>query len=152
MASRRLQNFNSAADDDQAVDLSPMIDMVFLLLIFFLVNANMIVVQMDAKVEVPIAKNSRKQEDKNGRIVINIYKEGTFKNASGSINFDSEEELTDYILKEKEKADGFGYSPVLHLRGDRKAVFRHSRKVIHSSAAAGVDDVKFATYQVNPGY
>lgn len=150
MASKRLQRLMAAQEEDQAVDLSPMIDMVFLLLIFFLVNANMIVVQMDKSVEVPIAKDSVKQEDKNGRIVINVYEDGTFKDANGVVTFESEADLTDFIRNEKEKAVNFGYDAALHLRGDRGALFRHSRRAIRCSAAAGVDNVKFATYKVNP--
>ncbi len=150
MASKRLQRYTSTSDDEQSVDMSPMIDMVFLLLIFFLANANMIVVQMDKSVDVPVAADSSKQEDKNGRIVINIYKDGTLKDANGNVAFDSEVDLIDFISNEREKAESYGHNPVLHLRGDKDAVFRYSRSVIRSSAAAGVEDVKFATYMVSP--
>jgi len=46
-----------------------MIDMVFLLLIFFLVNAQMIVVKLDKDVRPPIASNTVVDEVRNGRIV-----------------------------------------------------------------------------------
>lgn len=145
MASKRLQNFNSAEDGEESVDMSPMIDMVFLLLIFFIVNSNMIVVSQDKEVEVPIALDADKPETKNGRIVVNIYEDGTLKSVGG-MEFESELDLTDYIIREKERIEGFGYKPMLHLRGDRRAVFRYCRNVIRSSASAGVDNFKFATY------
>ena len=44
--------------DELAIDMSPMIDMVFLLLIFFLVNATMIIVKQDAAVKPPVARSS----------------------------------------------------------------------------------------------
>lgn len=150
MASKRLRRVNSAPEEDESVDMSPMIDMVFLLLIFFIVNSNMIIVKMDSNVEVPVAKDSTKQETANGRIVINIYEDGTYKNDTGNLTFESEMDLTDYVKREKDKVDGFGYDPILHIRGDKKAVFRYCRNVIRCSAAAGVDNVKFASYQVAP--
>ena len=73
MASKKLRSAQEGEHDDTQVDMSPMIDMVFLLLIFFLVNATLIIVKMDKRVKVPIAKFSTKQESKLGRIVMNVY-------------------------------------------------------------------------------
>ena len=76
MASKRLRAANAEESEGLAVDMSPMIDMVFLLLIFFIVTANLVVVKMDKRVEVPVAENSTPQEKKTGRIVINVYGDG----------------------------------------------------------------------------
>jgi len=141
-----------APDGDENVDMSPMIDLVFLLLIFFLVNANMITVEMDKKVEVPIAKASQPVETKNGRIVINVYEEGDIKDSTTKLIFDGENDLIDYIKSQKEISDALGFKPKLHLRGDRKSLFRHARKVINAAAKAGVDDVRFAAYVVADKY
>lgn len=140
---------NITIEDDMNVDLSPMIDMVFLLLIFFLVNANMIVVKMDKSVEVPVADASSQQEVANGRIVVNIYEDGTLKDANAILNFETEADLSNYIETQKDISKGLGYEPVLHLRGDRKTLFKNSRRVIKAASEAGVDNVKFASYQVN---
>ena len=77
MASKKLRAANAGQDDDMKVDMSPMIDMVFLLLIFFIVTANLVVVKMDKKVEVPVADQSEPQKKKTGRIVINVYGDGS---------------------------------------------------------------------------
>ena len=148
MASKRLQQL--VDDDEQSVDMSPMIDMVFLLLIFFLVNSNLAIVKLDDRVEVPVAEDASPQETSNGRIVINVYQDGTFKNENLDLTFQNDADIEDYINNQRERMVAFGHEPVLHLRGHRKAVFRHSRRVIRSSAAAGVDDVKFATYVSKP--
>ena len=148
MASKRLQQLVN--DDEQSVDMSPMIDMVFLLLIFFLVNSNLAIVKLDDRVEVPVAEDASPQETSNGRIVINVYQDGTFKNENLDLTFQNDADIEDYINNQRERMVAFGHEPVLHLRGHRKAVFRHSRRVIRSSAAAGVDDVKFATYVSKP--
>ncbi|MFP6881205.1 MAG: biopolymer transporter ExbD, partial [Roseibacillus sp.] len=110
MASKRLRSVQSGDGDDLKIDMSPMIDMVFLLLIFFLVNATLIIVEMDKKIMVPIAKYSTKQSDKLGRIVINVYNdedaaEGRFRQASGKDIFKDDADMVDWIKKQKEMWD-----------------------------------------------
>ncbi|MGB6223717.1 ExbD/TolR family protein [Haloferula sp.] len=143
-SSSKLRATKSDEGDDLTIDMSPMIDMVFLLLIFFLVNATMIIVKMDPEVEPPVAKNSVKAEDGNGRIVINIRQEGEMFSEQGEELDD--DAVIDLVSKEKDRIVQQGYEPKLHLRGDRRAVFKHSRKVLRLSAKAGVDKVVFATY------
>jgi biopolymer transport protein ExbD len=143
--SSKLRAAKSDEGDDLAIDMSPMIDMVFLLLIFFLVNATMIIVKQDPEVEPPVAKNSRKAEDGNGRIVINIRENGDLYDEVGA-RLDDDDDVIDLVKKEKDRFEQLGYVPKLHLRGDRNAVFKHCRKVLRLSARAGVDKVLFATY------
>ncbi len=146
MASNKMRNAQREKDDEMAVDMSPMIDMVFLLLIFFLVNATMIVVKMDKNVIPPVASNSKKQETANGRIVINIYKDGTYKNETGRLTFTDDDAMLDFLKKQKERVKEVGYTPLLHLRGDKESIFKYTRKVIRVAAAAGIDQVVFASY------
>lgn len=145
MASSKLRKAAPSADDDCKLDMSPMIDMVFLLLMFFLVNATVIVVKQDPNVNPPIAVNSRKAEEGNGRIVVNIYKDGKFTTETKQSLAD-EEAIIDLVKTEKAKIDLLGYKPKLHLRGDKEAVFKFSRQVIRAAAKGGVDQVVFAVY------
>lgn len=135
------------ADDGDGleIDMSPMIDMVFLLLIFFLVNATMIIVKQDSNVKPPIASHSKKANDGNGRIVINIYDNGDLFNEAGE-QLNEDEDIFNLVKEQKDVIDTQGYTPKLHIRGHKEAVFKHCRKVIRVSAKAGVDQVLFATY------
>ena len=149
MASNRLRSAKSNEGDNLEIDMSPMIDMVFLLLIFFLVNATMIIVKQDPNVEPPVASFSKKANDGNGRIVINIYEDGSFYDEGGQKDgrkLETDDDIFDLVKKQKDVIDQQGYEPKLHLRGDKNAVFKHCRKVIRVSAKAGVDQVLFATY------
>ena len=58
---------------DGNVNMSPMIDCCFLLLIFFVVNATQITVAKDPSISMPKAYQPGKLEDANGCIVINVY-------------------------------------------------------------------------------
>lgn len=147
MASNRLREAAAGSDEELAIDMSPMIDMVFLLLIFFLVNATMIIVKQDPEVNPPVASFSKKAEDGKGRIVVNIYENGdVFPEYAEDGQLNNDADVEDYVRKAKEQIDQLGYEPKIHLRGDKEAVFLHCRKVIRAAARAGVDQVMFSTY------
>lgn len=151
MASKRLRAANAEQGEDLKVDLSPMIDMVFLLLIFFIVNASMVIVKQDPKVNIPVARaaHSLEQTQKNGRIVVNIYEDGSFASELGRDKGpfpDDDEVIFSYLEKQKDAEKLKGYVPVLHLRGDQASVFKHARRIIRIAGNAGINEVKFATY------
>ncbi len=150
MASSKLRKTSAVNDDDAKVDMSPMIDMVFLLLIFFIVNATAIIVKTDPNVLPPVASNSKAQEDGRGRIVVNIRKDGDFTTEDMQILGD-ESNIFELVKAEKEKIEALGLVPKLHLRGDEEVVFKHSRTAIRAAAAAGVNEVIFAVYQTHKG-
>lgn len=127
------------------MDMSPMIDMVFLLLLFFLVVSNPKLIKLDPKVEVPIAEKAKPPEIKQGRIVINVRKDGTFADENGDLLSD-DSAISEHFSKLKAQIDTTGFTPRLHLRGDKSAVFRYSRKVIRLAAAEGITDVIFASF------
>lgn len=140
-----------APDESGEMDMSPMIDMVFLLLIFFVVNATAITVKKDKLVTIPTASNSGELKSANGCIVVNIYgkdKPNGFGDTvvwgtDASRPLASEQELGDYI---KEKVEAFkreGYPLKLYLRGDKQALFKGARGVIRVGGANGVSDVIF---------
>jgi biopolymer transport protein ExbD len=143
--SHKLREAQSASDDTCTLDMSPMIDMVFLLLLFFLVNATLVVVKLDKEVHVPVAVHSRPAEDAKGRIVVNIYKDGDLYTERTELLPD-DEAIFQLIKTEKEANDLKGYKSKLHLRGDKEAVFKHCRRVIRIAARAQVDQVVFAVY------
>ena len=60
-------------DDYGKVNLSPMIDCCFLLLIFFVVNATALTVSKDPSVTMPQAVDPTDLEDAKGCIVINVF-------------------------------------------------------------------------------
>ena len=151
MAASKLRNAVAPDADDVKVDMSPMIDMVFLLLIFFIVNATAIIVKTDPEVIPPVAKNSKKQDDGRGRIVVNIRLDGRFTTEKMEFMKD-DTDIFDYVKTEKERIQGLGVTPKLHLRGDKETVFKHSRTVIRAAAAAGVDQVIFAVFQTDKGH
>ena len=85
-----------------------------------------------------------------GRIVVNVYSdehagEGRFRMADGKKVFADDEDMVDFIKKEKERWDGKGQKARLHLRADGKVHFTYVRRVIRAAAAAGINEVIFVS-------
>jgi biopolymer transport protein ExbD len=148
--SSKLNSACAAPEEPCTLDMSPMIDMVFLLLLFFLVNATAIIVRTDPNVQPPVASQGKPQEDGRGRIVVNVRKDGSYTAEDFNVNLPGEVEIADMVKKEKAKIDILGVVPKLHLRGDREAIFKFSRAAIKAAASVGVDQVVFSVYAVNP--
>lgn len=146
MASNKLRSLNGQPNEELKMDMSPMIDMVFLLLIFFIVVSTPKVVKMDAEVKPSVAYNAQDPKVKHGRIVVNVREDGTVLDIEGNV-LDSEEDIAEYIRGHKEKIVSQALAdPRLHLRGDKGAAFKHSRKVIKAASTVGVEKVIFSAY------
>ncbi len=152
MASKRLRSFAANEGEGLKVDMSPMIDMVFLLLIFFLVNAVLIIVKQDENVNIAYASEqfSSQQEEGNGRIVLNVYEDGSFTPEAGSTTpflEGDDNAIFDYLTKRREEEEQLGYrdSMVLHLRSDSQSAFRHTRKILSIAGRAGLKRVAYST-------
>lgn len=150
MASSKLRSVTAEPEAECGMDMSPMIDMVFLLLIFFIVNATAIIVKTDPKVKPPVAKFSEPQKVKEGRIVVNIQPDGTFTAENFNVVLEDEDDIYDMVKTQKERNQSLGVASRLHLRGDKTAVFRYCRTAIRGAARAGVDQVVFGVFVREP--
>jgi len=150
MASSKLRNASVEPEAECALDMSPMIDMVFLLLIFFIVNATAIIVQTDPNVRPPIAANSKRQEDGSGRIVVNIRPDGTFTAEDFNTVLPGEDEIYDMVKTMKDRHQSLGVVSKLHLRGDKESVFRYCRTAIRGAAPSGVYQVVSVVFVREP--
>ena len=146
MASNKLRDVNKNEGEAAEMDMSPMIDMVFLLLLFFLVVSNPKTIVIDPKLTPPVADGARAAKSIQGKIVINIRKDNSFWDERGENTFATKENLIDYISKEKDKIKAIGSEPVLHIRAHKDVDFSYCRQVIRSGAAAGVDQVAYGAY------
>ena len=147
MASARLAAVHKKVEDDARMDMSPMIDMVFLLLIFFMIASRMVTVRVDPKIEPPIADKAVKPKVLKGRFIVNVYADGTFKDAGGHATW-TEEELAQKIGAFKEMQTGFGNETTLQLRGHRDASVGSIKKATAAAAKGGVTKVVFGTFLV----
>ena len=149
MPASRLRSTTTPAEDDGKLDMSPMIDMVFLLLIFFIVNATAIIVRTDPDVVPPTADNARNPPLNEGRIVINVRGDGTYT-AEDLTVLPDEAAIQHYVQQARDEMEQRSLTAKLHLRGDKDSLFKHGRVAVRAAANAGVEQVLFATFNREP--
>lgn len=122
------------------VDMSPMIDLVFLLLIFFMVSSTLITFRQDQNVKVPIASAGKVPNLVQNRIIVNVYAGGAIKSEDGK--------PLSLLAVENTMRQAKAVNPAirLHIRADRIAAHHMVKDVIDASARGGVANVIFSTY------
>ena len=140
-------------DEPEAnVDMTPMIDCVFQLLIFFMVCATMSKVDQTPEVLLPIAPKAALQEDLRGRGVINILPLGTAVGSGATTEdkpFIIAGQVTDEPGLAKAISERLKTEPNLrvYMRVDRNAEFKTVKRAIRACANAGVFDIIFGAFQ-----
>ena len=142
-------------DDPEAnVDMTPMIDCVFLLLIFFMVSATMSKVDQTPEVVLPIAPKAAipEQESLRGRGVVNIVPLGTAV-GGGATSEDKPFIISGQVvdepglvtaISERLKAEP---NLRIYMRVDKNAEFKTVKRAIRACANAGVFDIIFGAFQ-----
>ncbi len=148
MASARLRKAASLSDDDNpAMDMSPMIDMVFLLLIFFMVASTLITIKQDPKVTPPIARDTRPGDFFKGRVVVNIYSDGKIYGINGDEGpVLDDADITRICAETIEAYKGENVKAKLHIRANRDTPVLAIKKATKAAADGGVVDVIFSAY------
>ena len=149
MASNKLQAARRAAADDMKMDMSSMIDMVFLLLIFFMIASNMITIKRDPEVLPPVADGSIVPDNYNGRFIVNIYKNGDLHDINGEPI--TEDEIKNRIEKVSTEEQAKGRKAKLYVRADRESPVLSVKKVAKAAGAVGVNNVIFSSFKTTAG-
>ena len=148
MASEKLQAAIEALDEEEmTMDMSSMIDLVFLLLIFFMVSSHLIIVQIDKRVAPPPAKNAQVAKNATGRVVVNVLEDGSIW-GQDELELPTSDAITDYVDQAVQRNNEIGQDTRLNLRADKNVDTRVIKKVVQAAGEAGVFDVIFGSYVV----
>ncbi len=124
---------------DDEPDLTPMIDIVFLLIVFFMTVAN-IVTAKSVEIEVPVADQSVVPESREERDVVSLLPDGSIHFGSNPVTL---EELQAVVSAGKKMRAEYQ----LLLRVDATTSYIHTRDVMQACSSVGVVDIIFTTYQ-----
>ena len=126
------------AEEDIEVDMSPMIDMVFLLLIFFIVAS--IVIDEKVPVEIPDAAYAKVPEDTTGRLVVSVNKDD--KMFIGPMPVDIEQ------LKERLEIE-LEADPNLRIliRSGGDVKYKTNEKIMIACAEVGASDLIYSAFE-----
>jgi biopolymer transport protein ExbD len=128
-------------EESHKSDMSPMIDLVFLLLIFFMISSKLITYHKDERVKIPVASAARVPNLVENRLVLNVYEDGLVRDVSGKNVYTAGQ-------VEALMAGAKAVNPKirLHLRADKRVTHDKVKDVVAASARGGVINVIFSTY------
>ncbi|HBM78269.1 MAG: biopolymer transporter ExbD [Roseibacillus sp.] len=134
--------FKSPKPPESVIQLAPMIDIVFLLLIFFLVTWQFSRSEQDSKVKVPTSSQGKDETRAISEINVNIRQSGELV-INGEV-------LTEKQLLTKLRAivEVYQNQPV-RLRGDGEITYQTLMGVIDICQQAGIWNISFATRRPN---
>ena len=125
-------------DEEPAFQMAPMIDMVFLLLVFFMCASQMSQRQ-NIKMEIPTASRAVVPRERPDRWVVNVAEDGKV--------YSGETETTLDNLAAEVKARLLVMPDLkVYIRADAKCKHREVKKVMGKLADVGCDDFIFGVY------
>lgn len=131
---------NRKTSEYAEIDMAPLIDMVFLLLIFFMCTATMSQVDLTPDVALPVAPHAQVPDDMRDRGTINILPDNTFMIAGVIV---SEKKMREVMQEKLKENPGIK----LYLRADKGVPFIHVKKVLRACAETGISDIVFGSFQ-----
>ena len=131
-------------EEDPEFQIAPMIDILLVLLVFFMSISSTQVLQTNDNVRLPVAKEGKEVGDNNtGLIIVNVLWSGI--NNTGSLevsgkNYGVAQELAPMIKLEAQKSPE---TRVL-IRADKDVKYDYLRSVLKAAAQGGVSNVTFS--------
>lgn len=133
--------------------IAPMIDVLLVLLIFFMSITSAQVLKVDKAITLPVAAHGVKKDNTRAEAVINVRWEAAKKKAVYTYNEKTYTDLTKLTadLAAAKKASDItgakGKNPEFRvvIRGDREGNARSMSLAMNAAAEAGVGDISFST-------
>ncbi|MAV34100.1 MAG: biopolymer transporter ExbD [Planctomycetaceae bacterium] len=123
-------------------NMTPMIDIVFLLIIFFLVSSHL--AKREAQLELPLpaaVSGERRPAQEGPRVTVNVLSDGEFLLAGRMV-------LRDQLVPMFQQAiQAEGRNVEVVIRTDRRVSFQHVEPIMLSCVRAGIWNVTFAVFR-----
>jgi len=134
---KKLKRRHQEPEDFQ---MAPMIDMVFLLLVFFMTVASVAKAQRQVELDLPESEESKVPEDASGRGILSVDAEGVYYLGDEARSL----EEVQTAIRARLRAD-----PELQVqvRADQETEYEAVRKLLKAAAEAGAYEIIYATYE-----
>ena len=127
-------------DDQSSINLTPMIDIVFLLIIFFMVGtkfSELNEAERDIAIQVPTVTSAKALTAAPRRRVINVHKDGRIVLDQKSVTLD---ELQIELASSRQQYDKLG----VVIRGDESSQYGSVANVFATCQKAGISDLNIS--------
>lgn len=130
--------FTSRQPPPVSIQLAPMIDILLLLLSFFIINYQFSKSETELNVSVPTAQEGAEPERVRGEIIINIVADGSIRVEGLAVDRQQLFDKLSAIAKQ------FENQPV-RIRGDGAVAYQRIVEIIDTCQKAGIWNISFAT-------
>ena len=122
--------------------IAPMVDILLVLLVFFIVTWNFSLAEKELDVKIPTATHSKEANAYVGQVVVNVRTDGTIVFNHQPVSAD------ELVAKLRELAKLFPDQAVI-LRGDQNAAYKSIMNVLDICRQANIWNVAFASASGN---
>ncbi|MEZ0274003.1 MAG: ExbD/TolR family protein [Roseimicrobium sp.] len=144
---------SGGGEGEPEFQIAPMIDVLLVLLIFFMSITSAQVLKVDKGIVLPVANHGLKKDNARAEGVINVRWESAKKKAVYTYNEKSYTDLTELSAdlaaakKTSDQAGAKGKNPEYRvvIRGDREGNARGVSLAMNAAAEAGISDISFST-------
>ena len=131
-----------ALTSEASINMTPMIDVVFQLIIFFLVTSHFAKQEAHLPLPLPAADSAvALKDDSAPRLVINVTADGTLLFSGRAL---APAELQQRL---RERMAELGKDTEVRIRADRSVPYQHIEPVLLACARAGIWNVTYAVYR-----
>ena len=131
-------------DIEAPPNLMPLIDMVFLLLIFFLVASSLSQEEREQNVQLPrTSKVAQPMSAAPQQLIINILHDGSMKVSGGTIKPDALRDMLVTIARDEPERR-------ILIRADERSMFKYFAGVLNLSTDCGINPVKVGYLAFKP--
>ncbi|MES2593856.1 MAG: biopolymer transporter ExbD [Verrucomicrobiota bacterium] len=131
-------------DGEPEFQIAPMIDVLLVLLIFFMSITSAQVLRIDKDIKLPVAADAKKKEDKNAMFEAAINIRWLSGKQESMIKLDDREMSNEEIVAALTQRKNNNPTYRCVIRGDRDTPAVEVQKVMALIAQSGIDDISFS--------
>lgn len=129
--------------EDIGFQIAPMIDITWILIIFFMVTTQLVESEFDVDVSLPVASAAVVPKDMQGRVVVNVDAAGNYYLGNEQVDLSG---LTNHL-----KRRFIDFPPLkVYLRADANTAAMKTKEFYRACAEAGAIEVVLGTFNEPP--
>jgi biopolymer transport protein ExbD len=123
------------------INMTPMIDVVFLLIIFFLVSSHLAKQENTIPLKLPIANSGLDDTSNRQSVVINVLPDGTWMMGGANVQQAGlDKALRSRVMASEEPLQ-------LRIRTDQSVTYDRIEPILASAAQLGIGDIVFSVFE-----
>ena len=135
--------FRNAPEEDPEFQIAPMIDILLVLLVFFMSISSTEALQTNKEVNLPVAREAKKPKENPGQVIVNVTWDSRANIGRIEVNdrvYGSPDELV------RTFADAVSVAPTTRVlvRADRETRYEFLKQIMKAVGNAGIPNVTFS--------